>query len=250
MLFMIEDTVFYPDYEVYDWLNRDFGGDGVVRGARFDAPYWYAYRDYFGASSPDGVSNFTYHQLDYPDHFAELIAALERRNERQFPVVVNCPAELMEIGAVNGIYGPVQYEKYFLPFFEQYVPLFHERNKIVFPHAHSSHLKSYVDLLPRTGVDMLDAYTPPPVGNLSVAEARQVWGDELIIALNFPESVFWGGGDATKRYALEQLEGNGDAPLIIGMTEIGTSMIVSDEMEAAFKAGMLAILDAIDEYCG
>jgi hypothetical protein len=248
VLFMIEDTVYSPDYQVYDRLTREFGGDGVVRGARFDAPFWYAYRDYFGASSPDGVQNFYYHQLDHPDHFAELIKALERRNERQFPVVVNCPAELMEVGAVDGIYGPKQYETYFMPFYDQYVPLFHERKKIVFPHAHSSHLKSFVDQITRSGVDMLDAYTPPPVGDLSVAEARAIWGDEMVIALHFPESIFLQGPAATKAYTLEQLRGNAGGPLIVGMTEIGTSMIVDDPMERDFHQGMMAILDAIDEY--
>jgi hypothetical protein len=151
---------------------------------------------------------------------------------------------------VNGVYGPRQYERYFTPFFEHYVPLFHEKGKILYPHAHSSHLKSYVDLLSRTGVDMLDAFTPPPLGDLAVAEAREIWGEEMIIALNFPEPIFWLGAEATARYTLEQLEGNRDGPLIIGMTEIGTSMIVSAEMERAFKAGMVAIMDAIDEYCG
>jgi hypothetical protein len=249
VLFMIEDTVHHEDYEVYHWLVRDFGDDGVVRGARFVAPYWQAY-SLFGRSSPDGAKNFVYHQLDHPDHFAELIEALERRNERLYPIVANCPAELLELGAVNGVYGPTQYERYFMPFFERYVPLFHEKGKIVYPHAHSSHLKSYVDLLSRAGVDMLDAFTPPPMGDLSVAEARQAWGDDMIIALNFPEPIFWEGAEATKRYTLEQLGGNQGGPLIIGMTEIGTSMIVSDEMDRAFKAGMTAILDAIDEFCG
>ncbi len=250
VLFMIEDTVYYPHYELYERLTHEFGGDGVVRGARFDAPYWYAYRDCFGASSPDGVRNFTYHQIDYPDHFAELIAALERRNVREFPIVVNCPCELMELGAVDGIYGPRQYEAYFMPFYEQYVRLFHAKGKIVFPHAHSSHLKSFVPQITRSGVDMLDAFTPPPVGDLSVADARTVWGDEMIIALHFPESIFLGGRDATRAFALRQLQENQDGPLIVGMTEIGTSMIVSDDMDRVFKNGMLAIIDAIDEYCG
>ena len=186
----------------------------------------------------------------FPERFARLIEALERRNERLYPVVAGCPAELLELGAVNGVYGPTQYERYFMPFFEHYVPLFHQAGKIVFPHAHSSHLKSYEDMLSRSGVDMLDAFTPPPMGDLSVDEARAVWGDRMIIALNLPEPIFWEGPEATKKYTLVQLEGNRDGPLIIGMTEIGTSMIVNNEMEGAFKAGMMAIMDAIDEYCG
>jgi hypothetical protein len=249
VLFMIEDEVFYQDYAVYDWLTRELGGDGVVRGQRFVAPYWQAYR-YFGPSSPVGAENFIYHQIDHPDHFSELVKALERRNERLFPIVANSPVELLEIGSINAVYGPKQYKQYFIPFYEKYVPLFREKGKILYPHAHSSHLKSYVDLIPQMDVDMLDAFTPPPVGDLSLAEARNLWADQMIIAVNFPETIFWGGPEATRKYTRKLLEENMDGPLVIGMTEVGTSMIVDDKMEQAFKTGMIAIMDAIDEYCG
>ena len=249
ILFMIEDEVFCENYGAYDRLNRAFAGDGLVRSGRFDAPYWLAY-GYFGLGSPEGATNFVYHQVDHPDHFAALIEALERRNERLFPVVANCPAELIEVGAVDGIYGPTQYERYFLAFYEKYVPLLHARGKIVYPHAHSSRLKDYADLLTRSGVGMLDAFTPPPVGNLSLAEARAIWGDRMVIAVNFPETIFWWGPQATKSYTSQLLRENAGGPLILGMTEIGTSMIADDEMDVSFKAGMRAVMDAIDEHCG
>ena len=114
VIFMIEDEVFHQDYAVYDWLTRDLGGDGVVRANRFDAPYWHVY-SHFGRSSPVGAENFVYHQHDHPDHFGALIQAFERRNERLFPIVANCPAELIEVGAIDGVYGPKQFEQYFIP---------------------------------------------------------------------------------------------------------------------------------------
>ena len=248
VIFMIEDEVFHQDYAVYDWIDRDLGRDGHVRVQGFADPYSTAY-SYFGQGTPDGLTNFVYAQLDHPDHFARLLEALERRNERLFPVLADCPAEVICLGSVNGQYGPKQYEEYALPFYKKYVPLFHERGKIVYNHAHSSHLKSYKDLLLETGLDMIDAFTPPPVGDLSLEEARAAWGDQIIIAVNFPETIFWRGAEAAKQYTLELLRSDPGGPLIITLTEMGTSMIADDETEQAYKAGMRAIMDAIDEYC-
>lgn len=248
VIFMIEDEVFHQDYAVYDWLNRDLGGDGHVRVAGMGPPYSGAY-GYYGLGTPDGMSNYVYHQLDHPDHFAKLLEAMERRNERLFPLLANCPAEVICVGGVNGQYGPKQYEEYELPWYKKWVPRFHEKGKIVYPHAHSSHLKSYKDLLAQTGYDMIDAFTPPPVGDLSIEEARAAWGDK-IIAVNFPETIFWSGPEATKQYTLNLLKQDPTGLLIITATEMAISMLDDDETERAFKAGMRAIMDAIDEYCG
>ena len=245
---MIDDQIFHPDYQAYEWLVRDLGEDGLVRAGGMTDPYQSAYYFAFGPSDPHGLERFVYHQVDYPSHFAQLIEALERRNERIFPLIADSPAEVIGLGDVDGEYGPRQYREYVAPFYEQYVPLLHQRGKILFNHAHSSHLKSYVDLLRDTDLDMIDAFTPPPVGDLSVAEARKAWGDEVIIAVNFPESIFWEGSEATKDYTLDLIRSDPTGLLIIGMTEVGTSMVTDDQMENAYKDGMRAIMDAIDEY--
>ena len=249
VIFMIEDEVFHRDYEVYEWLTRDLGGDGQVRVRGLSPPYHSAY-PYFGRGAVGALETCVYHQLDYPDHFARLLEALERRNARLFPLLADCPAEVIQLGEVDGFYGPKQYVQFILPWYEEWVPRFHENGKIVYNHAHSTILKSYKDILPRTGLDLIDAFTPPPVGDLSVGEARAAWGDQTIIGVNFPEAVFWDGAEAVKEYTLEILRSDPGGPLTIGMTEMGTSMIADDETERAFAAGMRAIMDAIDEFSG
>jgi hypothetical protein len=51
----------------------------------------------------------------------------------------------------------------------------------------------------------------------------------------------------TRRYTLDLLESDPSGALVIGMTTMGTSRIVDDETEQVFRAGMMAIMDAIDE---
>ena len=251
VIFVIEDEVFHEDYINYDYVTRDFREDCLVRVAGLYSPYDTSY-SYFGERTPNGFTNWVYAQRDHPNHFARLLEALERREERRFRVIADSPGEVMWLKGLGGWYGPwygpKQFEKYALPFFQKYVPLLHEKGKILCLKADTTNLKAFKDLIPQTGVDVIDGFTPPPVGDLSIEEARAAWGDRIIIGVNFPESIFLEGAEATKEYTLDLLRSDPSGALIIGMTVMGTSMIADEETARIFKAGMRAIMDAIEEY--
>jgi hypothetical protein len=97
-------------------------------------------------------------------------------------------------------------------------------------------------------VDVVEGFTPPPIGDLSIKEARAAWGQEIVIWVNFPESMFLEGQEATKEYTLELLKSDPGGALILGVTVMGTSMIADEETNQVFQAGMRAIMDAIEEY--
>jgi hypothetical protein len=104
-------------------------------------------------------------------------------------------------------------------------------------------------LIGRVGFKVIEAFTPPPVGELSLAEVRQAWGKETVIWVNFPETIFYSGYEATKQYAIDLLKA--DAPgdrLVISFTEMGLWGALNHETERIFKAGTRAIMDAIEEY--
>ncbi|GAG44777.1 unnamed protein product, partial [marine sediment metagenome] len=111
--------------------------------------------------------------------------------------------------------------------------------------------RAFAELIGETRVDVVEAFTPPPIGDLSLADARAAWGPDTIIWVNFPETVFWYGADQTRDYTLDLL-GQDPRPdrLVIGMTEMGTYGVTDDESEQVFKDGMRAIMDAIDEFSG
>jgi len=39
--------------------------------------------------------------------------------------------------------------------------------------------------------DIFEAFTPPPVGNFTLKDARDAWGEKVTIWINFPESIFY-----------------------------------------------------------
>ena len=248
VLFMIDDTIFHLDNSVYSSAARDVGSDGVIFHGGVGPPYDGS-RGYFG--SVYGLAQWVYAQQDEPLHFARLIEALERSIERRFPLLLDCPAEIIGTGAMSGHYGPRQFTEYVLPFYKSHVARLHARGKICTLHAHASNLGAFAELIGETGVDVVEAFTPPPIGDLSLADARAAWGPDTIIWVNFPETIFWYGADQTRDYTLDLL-GQDPRPdrLVIGMTEMGTYGVTDDESERVFKAGMRAIMDAIDEFSG
>ena len=78
-----------------------------------------------------------------------------------------------------------------------YAPRLRERGYSVTIHADALNLKQHAALLPGAGVNVIEAFTPPPVGNLPVGEVRSAWGPEVTLHINVPETLFHSGYDAT-----------------------------------------------------
>ncbi len=242
VIFMVDNTVFHADYEGFLGHVRDIGGDGIVRLDGPNPPYD-ATDQFFS------LEDWSAAQHDYPEQFARLLEACERRLERMMPLILEAPGELTSMGSLSGIYGPRQYEQYVVPFYRKYAPQLMEAGKIPILHAHNNNLRAFVDLVAQTGVPAVEAFTPPPCGDLPLSEARKAWGQETVIWVNFPETLFLLGKQQTYEYTADLLKQDaGSGRLVIGMTEMGSYGITDDESERQFKDGMRAIMDAIDDY--
>ena len=97
-------------------------------------------------------------------------------------------------------------------------------------------------------MDIVEGLTPPPAGDLSIREARDYWGDKVVLWINFPASVFWEGPDATQEYTQRLIASDPSGRLIIGTTAVGTSMVADDDCKAAFESGMAGIVRALEEH--
>jgi hypothetical protein len=95
---------------------------------------------------------------------------------------------------------------------------------------------------------VVEAFTPPPITNLCLSDARECWKN-TIIWVNFPETIFFSGAEVTKEYTIQLLKSAapGDR-LVLGFTEMGIWGATDDETERSFKAGTIAIMNAIEEH--
>lgn len=238
VIFMIRDSVFHADYSVYSNSVRDLGSDGIVRGSGVEPPFEDAVK-YLG------VAGLEKEKGEHPRQFAELLEALEQRTERLLSLIEESPAEFIPVGEIGDSLTPEQFREYYLPFYRKYLPLLHEKGKICALDIRTSGLKAFKDLIPQTGIDVIEGFPPSPVGNLPIEEALETWGSDITIWLNFPETVIFDGADTTKGYTINLLRSDpAGKSLIIGLMSV--RRMTDEAMESKFKTGVRAIIDAVN----
>ncbi len=81
-------------------------------------------------------------------------------------------------------------------------------------------------LIAQTPIDIIEAFHPPPMGDLPLKEALALWKDK-VIWMGYPGAIYSLGPEAVKNYTLDLLRsvGAGDR-LVIAMS---TENLVSNE---------------------
>jgi hypothetical protein len=250
--FMAEDALWHLDNSTYSDVEFEIGGDGIVRCQGPRPAYEVSldlYGGYHGAvQQRQALVRWAAEQERYGDAFSGLLAAIEGREERQLAAVLSSPVWWVSLGQNDGVLGPTRRREHVLPFYQRVTPQLHAAGKIASLHAHATNLRSFGGLIAETGVDVVEAFTPPPGGDLSLAEARQAWGSQVVIWVNLPDAVVWWPTEAIRRYVLGLVESDPHPEaLMIGFTETGLLGIVDEESDAAYRRGLMAIADALDE---
>ena len=242
VIYMIEDAVYSMNETLFYQTERDLGGDGVVNDSISCSPYEMSW-SYFGQQK------WFSEQLRHPHEFEKLLKALEKRVDKTMSLIMNSPAEIVNLGSINGFYGPRQFEKYDLPFYKKYTDLLHARGKLCMVHAHSINLRFLKDLIPKTGLDVIESFTLPPIGNLSVEEARRAWGDRIVIWAGFPDPVLYWEVEEIRKYTESILKSEwASYGFLMGMQEQGLNGIIDDRSEFYVKRGLRTVMDIINKH--
>ena len=68
------------------------------------------------------------------------------------------------------------------------MPIVRSAGKLISAHYDGS-IRPYLSLLADIDIPIIEAFTPPPMGDLTVAEAKAAWPDK-VIWVNFPGSLY------------------------------------------------------------
>lgn len=227
-IFMINDTIFHADYSVYSNTVRDLGSDGIVRGSGMEPPYAEAIKYVPGEQKAN--------QMKFP----KLMDALEKRTRRLFEVVSESPTELVSIGHVSDLWDTELFENYFLPFCQEYVPKLHRKGKICAIDLSNQKTRTFAGLIAQTGVDVVMGFAPHPAGDMSIEEAMNIWGKDIIVWVSFPETVLFEGADRARDYTRNLLM-NSDSRMIIYLQSVRN--LADEAMENTFQASLRAIME-------
>ncbi|MFX1453093.1 MAG: uroporphyrinogen decarboxylase family protein [Promethearchaeota archaeon] len=233
--YIIEDTEYIPEYDQIKAIELAAGSFGVVPAFMPKSPI----------QAMIQMMGYRRFSLDYYTHrkeFEELYRLIYKKELEVYKIAAESPAEIIwTADNVNGqITTPKIFEQYSIPFYNEVSNTLHKQNKIYVVHMDGL-IANLVDLIPKTKIDAIESFTPPPMGDLPLEEAKKKWKDKIIWA-NFPETISLHGKKAIKEKTLEMLKSvaPGDN-FLLGVSESFPSAL--HELDA-----ITTILKTINKY--
>ncbi|MHB0877851.1 MAG: hypothetical protein ACYC5O_17575 [Anaerolineae bacterium] len=236
MRYYIDDAVYSPNYDGIVAYDNSIGADGIVMGAVGLSPFQTLVNpDWLGM---DGVS---YWMADHTAEFDDLIAALSRRYAEIYQIAEQAPVEMIhsDENVTALMVGPKLFRRYHAPFYDAVAPGLHAAGKLYVCHYDGSILPLR-DEIARSPIDVVEAFTPPPMGDISVGDAKAAWPDKVIWS-NFPGSIFLEDYDGVRQYTETLLaDAAPGGRFVLGITE--------DIPADLWERGMTAMGEALTTY--
>jgi hypothetical protein len=229
--FIEEDAIYKPDYNFFIKLDRDVGDGGVVSANADPTPFTKLWAQYMGL---ERLCKEIYRN---PRELEDLIRIMAERQEEMYRIIASSPAELVWCGdQVNGIVmSPRIFEKYYAPLLDRYAEILHAKHKILSVHMDGL-LRRLRDQIKELRIDIVEAFTPPPMGDLPLKEAMEAWRGKFIIWVNFPETVFHYGLHAVREHTIQLLKDIApEDHVVIGMTEDAPAYLLEDAFTVIVK---------------
>ena len=129
-----------------------------------------------------GVDGFAYLCADYPSEMAEIIERLHRNDVARIRIAAETPAEvLIQVENTSTLLiSPRMYRRWSRQHVTDFCRIAHEHGKVAMVHM-CGHVKGLLADIAATGLDGIDALTPPPTANTAPEDAWAAIGPELIV---------------------------------------------------------------------
>jgi hypothetical protein len=127
-----------------------------------------------------GMENFGWHLFEYEEEVRQLYAAMLKNFTRIVEIVAQGPGRYVSNleNFTAETLGPRRYAEFLLPVYETHFPILHAAGKLVGCH-YDGRLANCRAEIARAPIDVIESLTPPPEGDLTLAEARAAWPDKL-----------------------------------------------------------------------
>lgn len=167
-----------------------------------------------------GMERLALDLMDCPEAVQSVLDAMFDQSEQIMRMAVQSPAEIVWIpdNITGEMTGPPVFSRYLKPYYEMVCDILLPAGKLPVTHMDGM-LRQIAGCIAETDLPVMEAFTPPPDGNLSVAEARELWPKKALW-LNFPSSVHLCESEEIKRVTEDLVRQAGDGRgFAIGVTE-------------------------------
>jgi len=164
--FIIQDEVLTPTYDSIIEAERSVGEDGIVLTGVGYSPF----QGFMIQMA--GWVNGIYLLHDYPEKVEELIEVIEQKTLEACRIAADSPAQVIAIGDNMDARttSPRYYQRYLIPWYRKAAAILHAKGKIVQSH-YDAPLRALLPLIPQTGLDVIEAVSPIPMGDCTMGEA-------------------------------------------------------------------------------
>jgi hypothetical protein len=234
--YLTEDTEYRPNDDAVAAAQRAMGEDGLVLCRMMRSPMQRLLTEWMGAV---GVS---YALADDPKSLGRLVDRMSARDGEALAIASRSPAEALwsAENLTGDIVGPEMFRRYHAPYYERAADTLRSRGKLYGVHM-DGRLRSLKEVIGSTPMDFIEGFTPPPLGDLSLEEARAAWPDKAIW-LNIPGNLFIGDDRGVVRALRDLLQrGMAAGGFLLTLTEEfpdpERSLLLVAEAVAGFEAG-------------
>jgi hypothetical protein len=177
--YILERAAYVPLYDNFYAEERKIGSHGFVVPCIHRIPFQQALLEYLGAMK---LFHALYHNKEKLDR---LIQVLDLQMVEILNRLVEIDVPYIEFGDnLDGMMtNPNLFKEYCLPQYQKYADILHSQGKKVGSHT-DGNLKYLADLLPESGLDICESFTPAPLTDLAFEAAWESWQEGPII---------WGG---------------------------------------------------------
>jgi hypothetical protein len=231
----IDDFRFTPNYEAVREKEAVGGGDFFMRGALGYSPLLDIIYVYMG------LEKFSFEWADNRAAVMRLYEVLAGKRRELLAVAAGAPNLALNIcGNVSAtVVSPQLFRTLCLPRYNEAAEVLHGAGKLVGIHFDGI-TRPYADMIRDSGLDYIEALTPPPTCDVSVAEAHRLW-PEKILWVNFPSSIHLGSIETIRAVTRQMLEeARPHRRFLLGITED----VPPDRWAGNFRA----ILDEVNQF--
>lgn len=232
LAFMVDNESYEPVYQNLVDAQKRAGNDIIFRAGVGLEPLQQIIVAFMGTET------FCVEWMERRDEIMKLYSVLVNAARRRYRLLAASPAWIFNYGGnvVPELIGPKTFEELYLPHYLEASEILHAHGKLIGCHF-DANCKVFSSIINRSGLDYIEAFTPAPETDMTVADAVKAWPDKCLW-INFPSSHFLQSPDDIAQHTIEYLESAKEhRKFIIGITET----VPLDAWQVGFRTIMQTI---------
>jgi hypothetical protein len=127
-----------------------------------------------------GLENYAFHLFDLEEGMMALYEALLINFRKRVEMIAGGPGKFVSVleNFTAETIGPRRFNQLLVPVYESCFPILQQAGKVVGTH-YDGQLAACKKQIAKAPIDLIESLTPPPEGDMTLAECRSVWPDKL-----------------------------------------------------------------------